>query len=402
LNEVYYCFFYLQAYFQHTEPTVQSSKPFSSTINIVTNYSTDQNIVTPSKDTKQLSTKLITSTLTRDKLTSLSYATTTGHAGHDTNMRLTNTKFSTNPTTQRKLNPNTTRYIKQKPHSTATETRYPETTRNENLYIDKLLTADKDTTVTETVIKSIQTNEMTTTTKTTHASSQNNQLKAERQSNGTKGTYSTTPLEKKTESTIIRTTGQPTSQATDTEKTFSQTDGKSTTTGTNQTKEKENSTGTIEFGNTTIQLTTNHPTYQQKTNTRETTLQPIMLKIPISTLDTSLLYKPTTEKQLGEHITSDHHSSDEINGSTEPTSQSNSVKRENSTFDWLVIQRNHESPEEHFRKLGDKEDDRYWPVAVTLIVGIPAIIVIAVSIAVMHKKRLGRPPFSRRKSFASA
>jgi hypothetical protein len=46
-------------------------------------------------------------------------------------------------------------------------------------------------------------------------------------------------------------------------------------------------------------------------------------------------------------------------------SQSSSVKRETSTFDWLVMQRHHEAPEEHFRKLGDKEDDRYWPVAVT-------------------------------------
>lgn len=380
---------------------MQSSKPSSSTINIVSNYSTDQNFVTLSKDSKQLSTKQIASIQTHDKLTTLHHVTTTAHVRHDTNMRLTNSKSSTKTTTQRKLNPNTTHYIKQKPRSTITETTHSETT------------TDKDPIMTETETTITQTTGMSTTTSTTHVSSKNNQMTAERQSNGTKGTYSTTSSDKKTES-IITTTGQPTSQTTDTENTFSQIEGKSTTTGTNQTKEEENSTGKIEFGNTTMQLTTNHPTYQQKTNTKETTLQTIMMKIPISTLDTSLLYKPTTEKQSGgEHITSDHHSSDEINGSTKPdltrkqetkpTSQSSSVQRENSTFDWLVIQRNHESPEEHFRKLGDKEDDRYWPVAVTLIVGIPAIIVIAVSIAVMHKKRLGRPPFSRRKSsFASA
>ena len=337
-------------------------------------------------------------------------------------MRLTNIKLSIKPTTQRKLNPNTTHYIKQKPHSTITEVRNSETT------------TDKDPIVTETETKSIQTTGMITTTKTTHTNSKINQMKTERK---TKSTYFTMPIEKNTESTtstIITTTEQFTIPTKDNEKRFSQTKGKFSTNGINQTKENENSTGTIKFGNTiqlttnhppyqqktntretignTIQLTTNHPPYQQKTNTRETTLQTIMLKIPISTLDTSLLYKPTTEKQIGEHITSDHHSSDEINGSTkpgptrgqetEPTSQSSSVKIENSTFDWLVIQGNHGSPEEHFRKLGDKEDDRYWPVAVTLIVGIPTIIVIAVSIAAMHKKRLGRPPFSRRKSFASA
>lgn len=314
-------------------------------------------------------------------------------------MRLTNIKLSIKPTTQRKLNPNTTHYIKQKPHSTITEVRNSETT------------TDKDPIVTETETKSIQTTGMITTTKTTHTNSKINQMKTERK---TKSTYFTMPIEKNTESTtstIITTTEQFTIPTKDNEKRFSQTKGKFSTNGINQTKENENSTGTIKFGNT-IQLTTNHPPYQQKTNTRETTLQTIMLKIPISTLDTSLLYKPTTEKQIGEHITSDHHSSDEINGSTkpgptrgqetEPTSQSSSVKIENSTFDWLVIQGNHGSPEEHFRKLGDKEDDRYWPVAVTLIVGIPTIIVIAVSIAAMHKKRLGRPPFSRRKSFASA
>lgn len=314
-------------------------------------------------------------------------------------MRLTNIKLSIKPTTQRKLNPNTTHYIKQKPHSTITEVRNLETT------------TDKDPIVTETETKSIQTTGMITTTKTTHTNSKLNQMKTERK---TKSTYFTMPIEKNTESTtstIITTTEQFTIPTKDNEKRFSQTKGKFSTNGINQTKENENSTGTIKFGNT-IQLTTNHPPYQQKTNTRETTLQTIMLKIPMSTLDTSLLYKPTTEKQIGEHITSDHHSSDEINGSTkpgptrgqetEPTSQSSSVKIENSTFDWLVIQGNHGSPEEHFRKLGDKEDDRYWPVAVTLIVGIPTIIVIAVSIAAMHKKRLGRPPFSRRKSFASA
>jgi hypothetical protein len=317
-------------------------------------------------------------------------------------MRLTNIKSSKKPTTQRKLNPNTTHYIKQKPHSTITEARNSETT------------TDKDPIVTETETKSIQTTGMITTTNTTLASSKNNKAKTERQSSGTKSTFSTMPIEKNTESTtstIILTTEQFTVPTKDNEKIFSQTKGTFTTTGINQTKENENSTGTIEFGNT-IKLKGNHPTYQQKTNTRETTLQTIMLKIPISTLDTSLLYKLTTEKQIGEYITSDHHSSDEINGSTKPgptrrqetkpTTQSSSVKRETSTFDWLVMQRNHETPEEHFRKLGDKEDDRYWPVAVTLIVGIPAIIVIAVSIAVMHKKRLGRPPFSRRKSFASA
>jgi hypothetical protein len=73
---------------------VWKSLPSSSTINIVSNYSTDQNVVTPSKDSKQLSTKQIASTQTRDKLTTLDYVTTTGHAGHETNMRLTNIKSS--------------------------------------------------------------------------------------------------------------------------------------------------------------------------------------------------------------------------------------------------------------------------------------------------------------------
>ncbi|XP_071155573.1 uncharacterized protein [Mytilus edulis] len=37
--------------------------------------------------------------------------------------------------------------------------------------------------------------------------------------------------------------------------------------------------------------------------------------------------------------------------------------------------------------LGDKEDDRYWPVVVAVTIGIPAIIIIGVTIIVMHRKR---------------
>lgn len=54
------------------------------------------------------------------------------------------------------------------------------------------------------------------------------------------------------------------------------------------------------------------------------------------------------------------------------------------------------------RRLGDKEDDRYWPAAVAVTVGVPAIIIIGVTIIVMHRKRLGRRHLSRQNKLASA
>jgi hypothetical protein len=76
-----------------------------------------------------------------------------------------------------------------------------------------------------------------TTTNTKHASSKNNKAKTERQSSGTKSTFSTMPIEKNTESTtstIISTTEQFTVPTKDNEKIFSQTKGTFTTTGINQ------------------------------------------------------------------------------------------------------------------------------------------------------------------------
>lgn len=52
--------------------------------------------------------------------------------------------------------------------------------------------------------------------------------------------------------------------------------------------------------------------------------------------------------------------------------------------------------------LGDKEDDRYWPVVVAVTIGIPAIIIIGVTIIVMHRKRLGRRSLSRPNKLAYA
>ena len=53
-------------------------------------------------------------------------------------------------------------------------------------------------------------------------------------------------------------------------------------------------------------------------------------------------------------------------------------------------------------RLGDKEDDRFWPLAVALTIGIPTIIIIGVTISVMHRKRLGRRKLSRPNKVASA
>ncbi|XP_052093865.1 uncharacterized protein LOC127729925 [Mytilus californianus] len=52
--------------------------------------------------------------------------------------------------------------------------------------------------------------------------------------------------------------------------------------------------------------------------------------------------------------------------------------------------------------LGDKEDDRYWPVVVAVTIGVPAIIIIGVTIIVMHRKRLGRRSLSRPNKLAYA